>query len=262
MTHHPREVSAALLLFALCACSSEKSVVEAKGSCADVFKGQICTWATTRGDTLLEAGATVPLTTIENAPADHPFVWPPVVAAAIDMPATVTTQTGITQLTVFWEQGGHPPGAYMTPHFDFHFYSIAESERMAIDCKDLSKPAVLPASYGLPDFPLPPEMIPMMGGVPALVGLCVPNMGMHALLSSEIERTDPFASSMVVGYYKSAPIFIEPMLSKAMLMQKQSFDLPVPEIPGQNGVRPTKFRATYDTAQQAYRFTFSEFRKP
>ena len=260
MTHHIPIASAVFLSIALAACSSEPSVVEVKGSCADVFKGQICTWATTKGDSLLEAGATVPIASIEGAPADIPMVWPPVAAAALGMPAVVTTHTGITQLTVFWEHGGHPPGAYMTPHFDFHFYIIPASQRTAIDCKDLSKPAALPASYALPDIPLPPDMMGMFG-VPALVGLCVPTMGMHALLNSEIERTDPFASSMVVGYYKTHPIFIEPMLSKAMLMQKQSFDLPVPEIPGFLGTRATKFHASYDTAQQAYRFTFSEFKK-
>src|SRR5687768_12247168 len=33
-----------------------------------------------------------------------------------------------------WNPGGHePPGVYDTPHFDFHFYTIAKSERDAID---------------------------------------------------------------------------------------------------------------------------------
>ena len=174
------------------------------------------------------------------------------------MPEPVRQQGGLTQLTMYWEAGGHPPGAYMTPHFDFHFYTVAPSERAAMDCKDLSKPATLPAAYGLPDIPLPPEMARMMG-VPALIGLCVPQMGMHALLASEIERKDAFSGSMVIGYYKGKPIFIEPMVSKAMLMEKKSFDLPIPDVPGLAGAHPTKFHAEYDATQQAYRFTFSVF---
>ncbi len=39
-----------------------------------------------------------------------------------------------------------------------------------------------------------------MMGAPVLVGLCVPKMGMHALLDSEIDRTDMFRGSMVLGY--------------------------------------------------------------
>jgi hypothetical protein len=127
-----------------------------------------------------------------------------------------------------------------------------------MDCKDLSKPASLPAAYGLPDIPLPPEMAKMMG-VPALIGLCVPQMGMHAMLTTEIERKDAFNGSMVIGYYQGKPTFIEPMVTKAMLMEKKSFDFPIPAIPGLPGAHPTKFHAEYDAAQQAYRFTLSAF---
>ncbi|HLB73265.1 MAG TPA: hypothetical protein VJJ98_04550 [Sedimentisphaerales bacterium] len=258
MSHRVRTISAILLALAVGACTGEAPLVEVKGACADVFKAQVCTWAKTKGTNLVQAGAVVPLASIENAPADQPMVWPPAAAAEIDMPEPVRRQGGLTQLTMYWEAGGHPPGAYMTPHFDFHFYTVAPSERAAMDCKDLSKPATLPAAYGLPDIPLPPEMARMMG-VPALIGLCVPQMGMHALLASEIERKDAFSGSMVIGYYKGRPIFIEPMLSKAMLMRKQSFDLPIPDVPGLAGAHPTKFHAEYDATQQAYRFTFSVF---
>ena len=258
MSDRVRTISAVLLAVAVGACTGEQPLVEVKGACADVFKAQVCTWATTKGQNLVEAGAVVPLASIENAPADQPMVWPPAAAAVIDMPEPVRQQGGLTQLTMFWEAVGHPPGAFMTPHFDFHFYTVAASERAAMDCQDLSKPATLPAAYDLPDIQLPPEMARMMG-VPALIGLCVPQMGMHALLTSEIERKDAMSGSMVIGYYKGRPIFIEPMLSKAMLMRKQSFDLPIPDVPGLAGAHPTKFHAGYDATQQAYRFTFSGF---
>ncbi len=225
MSHSVRTISAVLVAIAAGGCTSEAPLVEVKGACADVFKAQLCTWAKTKGTKLVEAGAVVPLASIENAPANPPMVWPPAAAAVIDMPEPVRQQGGLTQLTMFWEAGGHPPGAYMTPHFDFHFYTVAASERAAMDCKDLS----------------------------------VPQMGMHALLASEIERKDAMSGSMVIGYYKGKPIFIEPMLSKAMLMRKQSFDLAIPDVPGLSGAHPTKFHAEYDAKQQAYRFTYSAF---
>lgn len=261
MSHRVRTLAAVVLPLAWVACKQEAQLAEVKGDCADVFSAQVCTWARTRGTQLVEAGAVVPLAFIENAPADQPMVWPPAAAAEIDMPEPVRQQGGLTQMTMFWEPGGHPPGAFLTPHFDFHFYTVPPSERAAMDCQDVSKPAALPAQYALPDIPLPPEMAQMMG-VSALTGLCVPQMGMHALPASELERTDPFSGSMVIGYYKGSPIFIEPMLSKAMLLRKQPFDLPIPEIPGLAGPLPTRFHAEYDAAQQAYRFTFSEFTPP
>jgi hypothetical protein len=84
-------------------------------------------------------------------------------------------------------------------------------------------------------------------------------MGMHSLPTAEMESKDAFRGSMVVGYYHGKAIFIEPMLSKTMLMEKKSFDLPVPSIPGLTAAHPTKFHAEYDAAQQSYRFVFSAF---
>jgi hypothetical protein len=49
------------------------------------------------------------------------------------------------------------------------------------------------------------------------------------------------------------------MIAKAMLMKKASFDLPIPSVPELKGPRPTKFRADYDAALRAYRFTLSGF---
>jgi uncharacterized protein len=239
-------------------CAGSDAPAETRGACADVYGGQVCTWEKVGGSSLLEVGATIPLASIEHAPAEMPMVWPPVPSAAIDLPAATRQQTRLTHLTVDWNAAGHPPGAFMTPHFDFHYYAIPASEVAAIDCKDDGKPAVLPAAYGLPDIPLPPEMAGMMG-VSTLVGLCVPKMGMHAMPQSEIDRLDPFGGTMVVGYYKGKPIFIEPMISKAMLMKEASFELPVPEVAGFAGPVPTKFRAEYDPAARSYRFVLSGF---
>lgn len=97
-----------------------------------------------------------------------------------------------------------------------------------------------------------------MTGVETLVGLCVPKMGMHSLLTTEMESPDTFRGTMVVGYYRGKPIFIEPMITKAMLMEKKSFELAIPDVPG-IGAHPTKFRAEYDAAKASYRFAFSGF---
>lgn len=238
--------------------TTEASISEIQGACADVHQSQVCTWATIQGENLLEVGATVPIGSIENAPADTTMVWPPVPIATLDIPEVARQKTGMTNMTVFWEPNGHPTPTFLTPHFDFHFNGISSAELDAIDCKDVTKPDSLPAGYALPDFDLPPDMTKMMG-VKTMVGLCVPKMGMHAVTAEDAERTTPFRGSLIVGYIGGKPIFFEPMISKALLMQKQSFDLPMPAVAGWIGEQASKFHAEYDAQKQEYRLIFSGF---
>jgi hypothetical protein len=248
----------AMLVVALSGCAKEVPIVEVSGDCADVNGGQVCTMARTRGDSVIDVGAVVPLTSIANAPVDAEMAWPPMSAAILSLPAAVQQQSGLQEFTMYWEAHGHPPAPYMTPHFDFHFYTVSDAERMAIDCTDTAKPSELAAGYSLPDQDLPPEMAQMIG-VSTLVGICVPQMGMHSLLTSELESTTPFRGSMVLGYYATRPIFIEPMITQAMLMEEKSFTLPIPSIPGATGNYPRSFRADYDSTAKAYHLVFSDF---
>ena len=180
--------------------------------------------------------------------------WPPAVVAAPAMPPS----SGLSHLTMYWEPMGHAPTTFMTPHFDFHFYLAPRDEQLAIDCSDLTKPAALPAGYVLPDEVLPPDVAQMIG-VDTLVGVCVPEMGMHSLVEVELASDSPFRGTMVLGYYRGEPIFIEPMLSRAMLLERQPFSLEIPRLPGFTGQQPTAFRAEYDVELDAYRFIFSGF---
>jgi hypothetical protein len=254
-------IALAAVVTGLAGCAArEVPITEVAGGCADVFGGEVCTWARMQGDKVVDVGATVPIASVEGAPAEvHHMAWPPEMAAGIPLPEAVVASTGMRELTIYWEAMGHPPGPYLTPHWDFHFYTIPTAERMAIDCVDLSKPTAMPEGFALPDIPLPPEMQPMFGGVKELTGLCVPQMGMHSLLATEMASTTPFRGTMVVGYTKGNPIFVEPMITKAMLMEKASFDLAMPSVPGMTPAPPRTFRAEWDAQANAYRFTFSGF---
>ncbi len=247
-----------LVAFIASACAREVPIVEVQGECGAVFKGQVCTWAHTKGDSVLDVGAMVPLASIDSAPAEAKMVWPPVAEAKLKLPGSVQSKSGFSQLTVFWEAMGHPPAFFMTPHFDFHFYLAPPGEELTYDCADSTKPAALPSGYTLPDEQLPPDMAKMVG-VSALIGICVPNMGMHSLPTADLEGKGTLRGDMVIGYYHGKPIFIEPMLTRAMLMEKKSFDLSIPTIPGLSGSYPRAFHAEYDEQQQRYRFIFSGF---
>lgn len=240
------------------ACAKETPVVEVAGACADAFTGQVCTWAHTKGDSLIDVGATVPIASIEKAPDGENMAWPPVAAAALAMPASTQAGSGMTEFTVNWEPTGHPPAPFLTPHFDLHFYLVPTATRTAITCADSTKPATLPAGYALPDQPLPPDMAKAIG-VTTLIGVCVPQMGMHSLPATTLVDTTVFKDDMVIGYYAGKPIFIEPMVSRAMLMEKKSFDLTIPTIPGVSGNYPRTFHGTWDDAKQSYALTFSNF---
>ncbi len=246
------------LAVTLYGCASQTSTSEVAGGCAYAYGADVCTWAMMEGDAVVEVGATVPLASIEGAPADAPFTWPPTIGAAVDMPEPALRQAGLSHLTMYWESMGHPPETFAVPHFDFHFYLISPDERLAIDCSRLSKPSDLPEGYSLPDEQLPPELVEITG-VETLIGLCVPEMGMHSLVAVEMESAEPFDGTMVVGYYEGTPIFLEPMISRSLLLERRSFDLTLPAVPGIRGEQPTVFRGDYDAGQDAYRFTFSEF---
>jgi hypothetical protein len=240
------------------ACAKEAPIVEVKGECAEVYQAQVCTWARMKGMTVVEVGADVPLKSIENAPKEDQMTWPPVPVARLALPREVREQAGLTELTMYWEPTGHPPGPYMTPHFDFHFYTVAPEQQVAIDCTDASKPTTLPAAYSMMDLPLPPAMAKMTGA-DTLFGLCVPKMGMHSMLTTELQSQHLFRGSMIIGYYHAKAIFVEPMLTRTMLLEKHSFGLPIPVIPGMTGATPRSFQATYEEQPQVYHFAFSSF---
>ena len=221
-----------------------------QGECRTVNGAQVCVWAETDDDTLNTFGVTVPIQAIENAPADAQMVWPPVPVATIPLPDVARVASGFDNLTLYWEPHGHPPAAFIAPHFDFHFNALSAADVAAIDCSDSSKPARLSARYEMPDV-----AVPNMG---TLVGMCVPGMGMHSLPSSDL-RSSSFAKTMVFGYYHARPIFLEPMITREQLLKRKSFTLAVPRVPGEpiTTRAPTLFRADYDRASQSYRFVFS-----
>lgn len=235
------------LLAATTACSGTRTV---QGECQEVFGSPICTWGTADGAQVTEFGATVPLSVVENAPLGGEMVFPPRPVAIVPLPEAVTAATGFNHLGVNWEPHGHPPGLFLTPHFDFHFYTIAPDAVAGIDCQDVNKPATLASAYALPDIDIP--------GLGSLVGLCVPLMGMHSMPASEVTVTDPFDASMLVGYYARELVFLEPMISRDRLLQTRSFSMDVPAVgDASSGLAwPAKLEVTYDSSARAYRFGF------
>lgn len=237
----------------------ESTAGEATGgnNCENVFGADICIQETQVGSQVTAVGVSVPLRAIEGAPEQTPMVWPPATAAILSFSDAVVSATGFQGVTINWESMGHPPLPFLTPHFDFHFYYIPAGERTAIDCGNDRKPETLPAGFAMPDESLPPELA-SLAGTDTLIGVCVPEMGMHAIRQTDIDQEGPFDATMIVGYYATSPIFFEPMVSREMLLRRQSFSLDIPPVPGLAD-QPAEFRAEYDAGSDAYLFSFSGF---
>jgi hypothetical protein len=145
-----------------------------------------------------------------------------------------------------WNPHGHPPAhVYDVPHFDFHFYTIDESARMAIAPKGAdadAKPAaeLLPAGY-ITD------------------GETIPMMGKHYLSPASPEfHGVPFTATPIYGYYGGHLIFVESMVTLAYLNGKPALSQPLaqPARFEQPGIYPARYSITYDASAHRYDIAF------
>jgi len=146
-------------------------------------------------------------------------------------------------LTFHWNPDGHDPdGTYSVPHFDFHFYTISLTERLAISDTD---PSILypPASTFLPiDYYGP------IGPISA--------MGAHWVDLQAPEFTgDPFSRTILYGSNNGQVTFQEPMATLAYLTSNPNLSEAIPiRQPAQyarSGYYPMKYKikrnSTYTT---------------
>jgi len=138
-----------LAVAALGACApKEVPIVEHQGACTEVFQAQVCTWARMQGDSVIDIGALVPLAMVENAPKEGAMAWPPVPAANLTLPEAAQQATGLKHMTIFWESMGHPPGPYLTPHFD-SAWGVAVQTDGSVVCSGVSGAGGSHASFAV-----------------------------------------------------------------------------------------------------------------
>jgi hypothetical protein len=161
--------------------------------------------------------------------------------------------TGFQVLELGWNPQGHePPGVYDLPHFDFHFYYISDSERMAIPANVTSPVAsqFLPAGYSQPG-----PTVPMMGGHSEDLTNPEFNGGM-------------FTATLVYGFHEGHEIFIEPMVTQAYLEGLSGASTSPIRQPGQYSMSvlpsliPTSYQISHDLANDQYTVTVGDFIAP
>lgn len=131
-----------------------------------------------------------------------------------------------------WNKNGHEPdGVYTLPHFDFHFYTTAESEIM-----NYTDPVKMDQNVPASDF-VPANYIAPGPGIPM--------MGKHYIdVASPELHGQKFTQTLLYGSYDSKVVFVEPMITLEFLKNTVLFEraIPQPLKFEKTGYYPTKMR--------------------
>jgi hypothetical protein len=148
------------------------------------------------------------------------------------IPVSEKSGTPFKNIMVNWNSSGHEPdNIYTLPHFDFHFYTLAESEIMNLTDAvkmDQNLPAAdyVPANYVSP-------------------GAGVPMMGRHWIDATSPELSgQTFTQTFLYGSYDNKIIFVEPMITLDFLKNNSNYErsLPQPSKYKTSGYYPTRMR--------------------
>lgn len=213
-----------------------------------------------KADTPVEFGVALDADAMQNLPA--PMAMPPGMEHGdshmylLPLPSKAPAPYQLVELD--WNPQGH--GApYTQPHFDFHFYTISQAERDAIDPSDpqyATKAAAFPAAaYIRPNFIFPGDVL---GQTPAQ--MAVPHMGVHWLDMTAPElRGVPFTTTYITGTWNGKTIFQEPMITREFIMATSDATIPVPQAQRASpaGYYPGAYRITYDAQAKEYRIALS-----
>jgi hypothetical protein len=239
----------AIALVALCGCSDATPPDQSGtyyGSTVAMAGGSGRTYVTTDG-TGVPTELGVPLTEsaivgLPDAPTEYVFALPAQASA-----------TAFKHAVINWMPMGHAPAmVYTVPHFDMHFYTITNAERVAIVLGD----PVLDA-----------KMIrqPTAEFVPAgcASGMASPGMGLHWNDPTAPERNgEPCTKTFIYGSYDGALTFAEPMVAKSYLDTKPSAVVTPLKLPAHystHGYHPTSYSVAWDGTAKEYRVALTGF---
>ncbi len=136
-------------------------------------------------------------------------------------------------------------------HFDVHLYGIDAATREAIDCAAEPRPASLPHGYSVAGTAVEPK------------GSCVPQRGVRSVNLNALRLFGGPAQptkTLVLGYHAGKLAFVEPVISKALIVDHEMFDLQVPQPDGLGGrAYPKSLQTVYRTSTGEYHLVFTAF---
>jgi hypothetical protein len=184
------------------------------GEARPLGQGKVWTWIQTDNDGVPETiGITMTESALQGLPTEGGHGCCGGNEYSLPLPA-IAVETPFQHVVINWNPQGHPPaGIYDKPHFDFHFYTMSEAERLNIkDSEELAGDAGrAPAPEYLPKGYLQ---------APGIVG----KMGSHWVDSLAPEFNGQlFTTTFLYGSYNGRVTFVEPMLTKAFLESHPHF---------------------------------------
>lgn len=251
-----RVLCAAVLSVALAGCDEvlqpERTTVY--GEEKALGNGSARTYLVMEGTAPVELGIVMTEAALTGLPAGAGTLddgHPPVFETLLPLPAGNPTPYRLVELN--WNPVGHPPGAYSTAHFDFHFYTMTLEERNRIDPADPAfeqKANRLPASEYMPA-----GYVPVPGAVP--------RMGVHWVDPTSPEfQGKPFTRSFLYGSWDGKTTFVEPMVTLKYLTDKPALrgvPIPTPAKYDPSGWYPTSQTIEWDGARKEYRIGLGGF---
>lgn len=168
---------------------------------------------------------------------------------SLDYPAEAGRTPFKHQFMGFAAHGHEPIGIYDVPHFDLHFYTSTEAERVAITPFDTIKAANVPTAAYFPAAYFP-------------AGL-VPQMGVHWLDATAPELSGAtFTETFIWGSFDGKITFLEPMITKKFIEDTHNYEVALKQPaqydqPGK--YYPTKHGFAHDHDKGEYRFFLSGF---
>jgi hypothetical protein len=191
-----------------------------------------------------EVGVRISAASLNGLPAED-AVPPRMLILAL--PA-LASATAFDHVMLNWNSHGHEPAElFGKPHFDIHFYMINPASVEKINPSS-TQAANLPAPKYIPlDYVTPP-------GTPA--ENTVPAMGLHWLDRTggfEPGKYD-FTQTVINGSWDGRYIFIEPMMTRAWMLTKQTVheNLKQPQAYQRNDYFPTTYNVRYDDQAKEY----------
>ena len=227
----------------------------AYGESVAVGEGTARAYVTMRGDVPEEIGIALDEAALAGLPDHHsPGGFTEhghtTFARVLSLPAV--NPTPFRHVLLNWNPGGHePPGIYDLPHFDFHFYTIDEAERLRIDPAD-------------PDFQRKAERRPLAELVPEGYVMPAPlafaAMGVHWVDPASPELNgERFTHTFIYGSWDGRFVFAEPMITREFLQTKPDVEaeLPAPKKFAGAGYYPTRYAIRWDAAAREYRIALT-----
>lgn len=172
----------------------------------------------------------------------------------LPLPTAANSKLPFKFVSMDWNPQGHEPEVFFgAKHFDFHFYTITETETHGIGM-DSSKLYKEPNQSDVPAGYTGYVNIPGMGRI-ATGG--APMMGWHLLDSTVpmIPGQYVFDKIFIYGFYNGKMNFMEPMITKEYLEKKETFTASIPQpqtFLNSGNYWPTKYTIRFDAAANQY----------